>query len=166
MKLTALIMVGNVGSGKTTWIKKFLAEHSNENWVVVSKDALRRMVGGGEYIYNEHLEPFIDYMSKEAIKYSLQTGWNVIIDETNVSVISRAILIDLIQESVRDCIIKAVEMPLLTKTESLLRKARPDTNYGYSIEVWEVVWERKNSKYVEPHEYEGFDEVILIREKK
>jgi len=137
MKLTALIMVGNVASGKTTWIKNFLAtqkdlvaEGKSCPWAVVSKDAIRRMIGGGEYVYDENnFETFVHDMSKHATA----------------------------------CDIIAVVLPKLTKEETLKRKALAENSYGQDLKVWEEVWASKNSKYVEPHEHEGFKEIWRIK---
>ena len=156
----AILMVGNVGSGKGTWIKKFLSEHTDEKWAVVSKDALRFMLGGGRYIFDpEVFEPYIDYVAKEMISDLLDDEINIIVDETNVDAVQRADIIELIWDDVKTI---AVVMPVIDKNESMLRKSKPETDYGYSIKTWEGVWERKNGKYVEPHEYEGFDEIILV----
>ena len=45
-----IVLVGNIGSGKTTWIKKFLKKTKGK-YVVVSRDAIRYMMGGGKYIF-------------------------------------------------------------------------------------------------------------------
>lgn len=169
------IMVGNVGSGKSTQIKKKLDEVSRinrllsvkrdrEKWAVVSKDVLRFMIGGGKYVFSNNLESFIEETSKFAIKYLLRKGINVIVDETNCSIIARANLIEWIRECTEDCIIMAVVMPRVSKEESLRRKALPENSYGYDIETWEKIWERKNIKYVEPHVYEDIDAIVHIGE--
>jgi hypothetical protein len=103
-------------------------------------------------------------MAKESIKYFLQIGMSVVIDETNCSIISRANIIDCIQEAINPSHITAVVMPQLDKIESLKRKNQLETNYGYTVEQWEKVWERKNSKYSKPQEYEGFDIIEYIGE--
>ena len=41
------IMVGNIGSGKSTYIKNSLSEAT-----VISKDGIRYAFGGGNYIFN------------------------------------------------------------------------------------------------------------------
>ena len=153
----AIIMVGNVGSGKTTWIKNFIKEQKEE-WLVVSKDVLRTMLGGGYYLYDESLEASIDYITKKIIKELLQINRKIIIDETNMDVITRADLIECVYEAER---IQAVVMPVISKEISMKRKSLIETNYGYSVNVWEDIWERKNSLYVEPSINEGFDCVLL-----
>ena len=160
--LKAILMVGNVGSGKSTWIKKFLAEQKEEKWAVVSKDALRFMLGGGRYIFDpEVFEPYIDHVAKEMIEELQDKDINIIVDETNIDVIQRAAIVRLIWGNIETI---AVVMPVIDKNESMLRKSKPETDYGYSIKTWEEVWERKNGKYVEPTKEEGFDEIILVEE--
>ena len=73
-------MVGNVGSGKTTWIKQYL-QNKNEiqlTTFVVSKDDIRKMLSGGGYVFDELLEPAIDTWDKHMISTLLNLGKNVI----------------------------------------------------------------------------------------
>ncbi len=152
-------MIGNVGSGKTTWIKKFVKENKEE-WLVVSKDALRTMLGGGYYKYDESLEPFIDELSKTAIQRLLSSDKNIIIDETNMDILTRADLVDIVESYTNN--ITAVVMPTISKEISMVRKSLKETNYGYAVSVWEEIWERKSSKYIKPDKYEGFDYILEV----
>ncbi len=156
-----IIMVGNVGSGKTAWIKGFVKKAFKDDWLVVSKDALRTMLGGGYYKYDESLEPQIDYMSKFIIKNLLSLDKNIIVDETNCDVITRSYVTGLFDKS---DIITAIVMPVLSKQRSMIRKSYADANYGYPPSVWREIWERKNSKYVKPDKHEGFDYIVEVED--
>jgi predicted kinase len=161
-------MVGNVGSGKSTWIKKFLSEqkdehtgeHKDERWAVVSKDAIRWMLGGGDkYIFDENLEDLIELETNEMIEGLLDRGVNVIVDETNGDVLSRRNIFDVTWP---DIDVTAVCMPFVPRLESLKRKSNPDANYGTSQEVWDIVWRKKNDQFVIPTVDEGFDEILYV----
>jgi predicted kinase len=156
------IMIGNVGSGKTTWIKDFILNHSRENWAVVSKDAFRRMLGGGIYVFDPQLEPLIDFWAKQAIQRLLLSGFNVICDETNMDKETRAPYLDLIEIDPMGISVYAVVAPRISKEEALKRKSDPSVSYGHSLEEWAEVWERKAGKYEPPTSEEGFDGIYYV----
>ncbi len=156
------IMVGNVGSGKSTWIRKFLSEQNDqkdEKWVVVSKDAIRWMLGSGDkYLFDpDCLEYSIEQLSNDMIYDLLTCDVNVIVDETNEDVFSRQNILELVASSVETT---AVCMPFVDRLESLKRKSNPDANYGYGRETWGEVWRRKNDAFVAPSLDEGFDKIL------
>ncbi len=161
MKTKLYIMVGNVGSGKSTWIKKFLANCEDEKWVVVSKDAIRWMLGGGDkYLFDpDCLEKFIDAQTKEMIRSLIRNSVNVIVDETNEDVLSRRSILDLVPPGVETT---AVCMAFVPKEESLRRKSNVDANYGYGSKVWCDVWDKKKAQSTEPTTDEGFDKLLYI----
>lgn len=163
------IIVGNVGSGKSTWIKKFLAEQKDEHtsewkdeqWVVVSKDAIRWMLGGGDkYLFDpDCLEYNIEQLSNDMIYNLLTCDVNVIVDETNGDVASRQNILELVFSGVETT---AVCMPFVDRLESLKRKSNPDANYGYDRETWDEVWRNKNGAFVAPSLDEGFDKILYV----
>ena len=50
-----IILVGNIGSGKSTYAKKY----QKKGYIVIARDQLRYAIGGGEYIFNTKYEPLI-----------------------------------------------------------------------------------------------------------
>lgn len=164
-----IIMVGNIASGKSTWIKRFLASDAGRSYIAVSKDALRIMMGGGNYNFDENLEPLIHAITIETIMILMAEGRNIIYDETNMDVGSRQQILLLTKKFNHnlgyDYHIKAVVMPKLIKFASLLRKfhfiAR-NPNQEQDLEVWEKVWERKDKLFVTPTFDEGFDNIENI----
>ena len=54
--LNLYILIGNIGSGKSTWAREKVK--STPRTIIVNRDALRTMVGGGEYIFDKEMEPF------------------------------------------------------------------------------------------------------------
>ena len=55
MKKSITILVGNIGSGKSFWAQK----NRKKNQVVVSRDGLRYMLGGGIYVFESKIESII-----------------------------------------------------------------------------------------------------------
>lgn len=37
---TVIVMVGLPGSGKTTWVKQYLREHTEEHWILFNADTI------------------------------------------------------------------------------------------------------------------------------
>ena len=148
-----VMMVGNIGSGKSTLVKHL----TKKGYVAVSLDALRYMVGGGEYLFDEDLEPSVFKIGSHALRELSDAGYDIIIDETNVSLP--------IRERHRSCVDDkgythiAIVMPKLSKEESV--KRRMQQSHGYDgPEVWGEVWERFDKKYTEPSIAEGFSKII------
>lgn len=71
---------GLSGSGKSTWAKKFCKD--NKDWVRVNRDDLRWM--RGEYWVPKQ-EDLITAMEKQCVYLALTSGYNVIIDATNLN---------------------------------------------------------------------------------
>jgi tRNA uridine 5-carbamoylmethylation protein Kti12 len=160
-------MIGNVGSGKTTWVRKFMSEalERGEKWVVISKDAIRFMFGGGEqYIYDVELEEIVEAVTMRMFEGLLEKKCNIIIDETNMRAEVRNrflsyLFLDSCPPELLFYEVTAVVMPSLPKEESLRRKSL--ANYGQDQSIWEKVWERKLSLYEPPEYDEGFDHILF-----
>lgn len=88
-------MVGNIASGKTTWIRKFLTTSDGAGFVVLSKDAIRWMLGGGnKYLWSEELERIIDQVLYYMTAEFMRSDSNIIIDETNVDITTRSVYLN------------------------------------------------------------------------
>ena len=82
LKKQIIMTVGLPGSGKTTWAKNFMEENPG-SYKRVNKDDLRSMLDLGKY--SKKNERFVLYMRDCAIAKALDGGWNVIVDDTNLS---------------------------------------------------------------------------------
>ncbi len=149
------ILVGNIASGKSTYCKK----HFND-FIILSCDALRYMIGADHYIYNVCLEPILQKAILDMYVAFQICGKNIIIDETNVSMLNRKLFIKKKKLGYR---IKAIVFPRLDMKKSVMR--RLCNNHGNTKQaIWEDVWNRFDSRYEEPMLEEGFDEIIYLRE--
>jgi len=169
-----IVMVGNIVSGKTTWTKEYLKTYEDVNCqestpVVLSKDALRRMLGAGKYVYDEELEPVIHESLVSMLHHFMKNSISIILDETNMDKDTRNQYLFLTKNSSFEypslCYnyeTIAVVIPDPTQEEITkrirCRKGKPEWASA-SIEVWEEVWERNNSKFEMPTKEEGFDEI-------
>jgi len=157
MKPQLLLVVGNIGSGKSTKVKHL----AQQGWIVISRDALRYMIGGSKYRFDFALEEYIRKSSLAVLEVFLKSKKNIVIDDVNISRRWRAIYVKLAKKYNYE--LRAHVLPRLTKKESVDR--RLSNNHGdYTRFMWNVVWERFNLVYQMPTLKEGFDS-ITIEEK-
>jgi predicted kinase len=162
-----LIMVGNIASGKSTWIKNFLETNKTE-YIVLSKDALRRMIGAGRYTYNEKLEPIIHENILAMLHHYMKQNINIIIDETNMDKATRKEFLFLtknISSLGYDYYIIAV---CITSPSKEIIKKRIEQRKGKlewdstPPEIWMEIWERKQNLFEQPTLEEGFNQIKII----
>jgi len=153
------IMVGNIGSGKSTLVKKLLAK--NPNIVVIARDALRYMIGGGDYVFNPKLEPTIFNTAEQAIEQFMLLGVDILVDETNMSSAHRKEYLTLARRYGYEAV--AIVMPVLDKKTSVDR--RMQNPHGQDDRaLWEGVWDKFTAIYERPTEEEGFSQVSEVWE--
>lgn len=153
MKQEIQMLIGNIASGKSTYCKG----HINQ-FVVLSCDALRYMIGAGQYIYNINLEYVLRSTILQMYVDLQPYKCNIMIDETNVSVSNRKLFID---KKSLDYTITAIIFPKLSMEESIRR--RLGDNHGQTnYDVWKRVWTSFNQRFEVPTFKEGFDKIIRI----
>lgn len=150
-----IVLVGNIGAGKSTICKKY----AKQGYIILSRDALRYMVGGGKYLFCTTIEPIIKRAFLQMLSTFMEEGVNIVVDETNVTVNTREKYIQLAK--MHSYKVTAVVLPRLSKRVSVNRRMRHphDTN---DRSVWESVWEMFNEMYVTPSYKEGFDKIIKL----
>ena len=148
-----MILVGNVGSGKTTLTQELVKLGYN----VISRDALRYMIGGGKYVFDPVTEKIIKKIALSMLRQMVQKKLDILIDATNMSVFQREEMLAIANKVNYNTI--AYVLPKLSKKESINRKLL--NNYGdTSKKVWDEIWDNFNNMYQEPTHEEGFDKII------
>jgi predicted kinase len=89
-----MMLIGLPGTGKTTWIKNN-RKLFGPNHVVLSTDDILEMIGGQlGMTYNEMFDDisysFAEKMMMKGAKHAIANKWNVIWDQTNLNVKTRA----------------------------------------------------------------------------
>lgn len=74
-----LLPIGLIGSGKSTWARQYIKDHSNTK--IVGGDEIRLMLNGGVYVHDEALEPIVLYALEDITESLLNQGYDVILDE-------------------------------------------------------------------------------------
>lgn len=155
MSKLCVLLVGNIGSGKSTFAKALF----DMDYITISRDRIRYAIGGGNYLFKPDLEPVVHKITTNMFKEFLLLGKNIVIDETNVISKSRADYIATAHNYGYE--VMAISMPKFSKAESI--KRRMSDNHGtQNAEVWESVWDRFNTRYQAPALKEGFDYLIQL----
>ena len=79
-KNVVIFMQGAPGSGKSTKARELAAEYPDKKFVIVNKDSIRNMTAKE---YSKDLEDLVGYTQLAFITRALNTGFSVIIDNTN-----------------------------------------------------------------------------------
>ena len=149
MKQRVFILCGLPGSGKSTWAKTMVK--NNSNIAVVNKDAIRFMLGGGNYVFNDSLEMAVKYIAIHCLVQMIVFGYNVIIDETNLTRAKRKSWINHIINTEIDC---NIDIVWFRETEKNLDNRMQDPR-GYSREKWEEVISNMKKIFEPPDDREG-----------
>jgi predicted kinase len=153
-----MFLVGNIGSGKTTYIKQL-----NGEYVVLSRDKIRYMLGNGEYVFHGDLEDAVWQAELKLFTGLLHTGINIVIDEVNTNPNMRARYLYAVNYDILDFKYEttAVVFPRLPMDVCVERRVKsPHGNFTKAD--WEKVWTRFDTNYVKPSINEGFDKVVFL----
>jgi len=155
MRKELIILIGNIGSGKSTYVKQY----QEKGYVVVARDQLRYAIGGGTYIFNLDYEPTIWNTEIYIFRQFARKGVNLIIDEVGLSKEMRARYIGFAKKL--GYTITTIEMPHLPMAEAVTRRmANPHGQPNWDL--WAGVWTKFEGLYEEPTKDEGIDKIIKL----
>lgn len=152
-----IILVGNIGAGKTTLVKKY----QKEGYIVVSRDSLRYGIGNGQYIFDYEYEDTIWNTEEYMFRKFANLGVNIIVDEVGLTISMRRRYI----KCCREYKITALILPKLNMKESVDRRMQ-DPHGQHDRKLWENVWTKFNDIYEKPNKNEGLNEVIFLKNTK
>jgi len=136
------ILTGLIGSGKSTWAKRKVQE--DDNAIIINRDSIRTMIKD-KYIYHKKYEEFIKEIAREILFTAIGYGFNVIIDETNLTKEKRAFWIQEV-----GCYID-VQTILVYCTESERNlEYRMREPRGQDYKKWKTVLEGMKKSFEEP----------------
>ena len=143
-----IMMVGLPASGKDYWIKEYLRA-TNEKYIVLSSDEIRKELYGDEEIQGEPKEVF-DLLYKR-LKSALLRGQNIIYNATNTRVKNRCTALELVKQY-KDYIIYA-EIMATTLVQCY------QNNCNRERKVPEDVIINMYMNWEPPHYFEGFNRI-------
>lgn len=154
-----IILVGNVGSGKTTIAREFV----ERGYVAVARDILRYAIGDGKYIFSTSLEKLVWDTELFMFNELLRLGKNIVVDEISISKAMRErYFFEYFYGKYRHYEFIAIEMPKLTKEQSVQRKLQ-EPHQQPDSDLWAGVWEKFDKQYQKPTEDEGFSRIIKLK---
>ncbi len=144
-----ILMVGNIGSGKST----IAAKYAKRGYVVINNDAITTMVQGGEYgMYDPEKWMVYKNIANSGIRTALENGFSVVVDRTNVSKRKRAEYINMARAY--RCNTKAIDFG--SGSEECLQRRILNSN-GVTAKKWDSVFMKFKEQYEEPSQDEGLD---------
>jgi predicted kinase len=154
-----IVLVGNIGSGKTTYCKKLV----EEGYIVIARDKFRYMIGNGGYIFDTRLEEAVWESEMDMFRRFMRTGVNIVIDEVGVSKYMRLRYTGIAKTfGYKTC---AIVLPKLSKKEAVDRRMQ-DPHGQPDRKLWEGVWDKFNKIFEEPTKAEMFDEVVFLEQHR
>lgn len=124
------ILCGYSGSGKSTWAKKMVEGNKSVN--IVNGDSIRNMFKAETYLYGDFLfESVVNTVAIESVKQLIAGGYDVIIDETNLTKENREQWIEVARSGIR-CDISIVCFSNNKKNEDDIFE-QPDESEGVSV---------------------------------
>ena len=117
---TLIILIGNIGTGKTTFIKT--QQLVEKGYVVIAKDRLRYNIGGGKYIFNPKYESVIWEIELLMFQGFVRLGADIVADGVGVSKEMRARYIEFAKLYKYQII--AIEMSKLSKQDAVDRRMK------------------------------------------
>jgi tRNA uridine 5-carbamoylmethylation protein Kti12 len=148
------IMIGVIGSGKTTKAKEILKE--NPDAVYICRDDLRYAIGGGSYRFEEELEPVIKSTTRSIIASSLAKGYDVIIDECNITKKARRSYTTLAREADPFCEL----IFIYCEDNGHNVELRMQDSRGTSEKKWEEVYINMTGAFETPSPEENYDKIV------
>lgn len=150
-KLKMIMLCGIPGCGKSTYASDYVRTHANENWIILSSDAIRAEVFGDENDQTHNGQVF-DEMRKRALN-AFNEGYNIIYDATNIARKYRISFLSILPSYVRaECHIIWASIE-----DCIARDSRRERTVG------KEVIDRMLKNFQMPYYDEGFDKIVVER---
>lgn len=153
MKQVVYLCVGLPGSGKSTWANKKVQEE--KDIVIINQDFIRTMLKG-EYFYDKKYEPLVHKIAVNSLISAMDLGFNVILDQTNVSRDRRKFWVELIKNKPDYQVIYVHFGEFVNNLENRMKDPK-----GLTKEEWENAIYTLKSLYQPPLKEEGYDLIIF-----
>ena len=147
-----IIVVGNIGCGKSSLVKKFV---NKLNCVVINKDSLLESISGGYGRYDSKKKDFYNEAEYSIMRSALRGGYSVVVDRLNINKEQRAKFINIAKEFTNNII----AYDFGSGTEEGLERRKKNSR-GVPERMWEEVYKKTKDSYETPTKTEGFSKVL------
>jgi len=151
-KPKVIVMVGNIGLGKSTLVRKLL---NTGKYAVVNKDSLIESISGGYGKYDSNLVNVYNEAELTVMRTALTAGYGVIIDRLNINKEQRSKFISVANEFKANLI----AYNFGSGTEEGLDR-RKKNNRGVPEAIWNDVYKKTKDSYEAPTKEEGFKKIL------
>ena len=135
-----IILVGNIGSGKSIYAKKY----QRKGYVIIARDQLRYAIGNGEYVFNYDYEDIIWKTEHYMFRKFINLGANIIIDEVGITKLMRKRYISYAKKNKYK--ITVIEMPRFCMKKAVKRRLK-NPHGQPDCKLWEQVWTKFEGMY-------------------
>ena len=156
-----IILVGNIGCGKSRNTMQWARQQTDNGWVVVNMDSIQQMIGAGDYnLYDNEKKPIYRAVEEKTITEALERGFSVVVDRTNMDRKRRKRVID-IGKRYHWVKIRCIDWGPGTNGNL---QTRLDEARGIPSERWVEVFKYMQESYNKPEEEEGFDFIVNMND--
>jgi len=155
---TLYLLCGLIGSGKSTWASD--RTENNTNTIIINRDKIREMIHG-KYAYKKETEDLIRDIAFEIMIMSIGFGFDIIIDEINITKEKRQLWVNIARKKNPD--IKIVCVYCTEKKDNVFYRMKDSK--GVDREAWERVYEGMLKSFEEPTIEEFPDNCNIIEIK-
>lgn len=154
------VLVGMVGSGKSTWVKNFLSRTDDEYVIVSSDNHIEDMSAKAGLTYDQGFQKFVGAATgamKSDAKNAFKNGKNVIWDQTNLSAKKRRGILNQVPDNYEK--IAVVFSASDKDIENRLSKRSKEQGKTIPKNVVDSMY----SSYEPPQKSEGFDKILQVK---
>jgi predicted kinase len=152
-KTNFYILCGLPGSGKSTWARWYHSKHPKS--IIVNRDLIRTMIHG-RYYHDKKSEEVVKMIAKICASTLIKKKYNVIIDETNITIKKRKEWTDLaISYKTRPIILYFPEQ--VNNLKNRMKDPR-----GIGKDVWKDVISKMKDNFESPTNLETADAFMMI----
>jgi predicted kinase len=133
-----VILVGQIASGKSTTAMHL---YDNNDFFVVSLDAMRKMLGAGGYVYDQAWEPLIQTTEQFLLKKAFKEKFDIVVDDARMVI--RKFRKDIIKQAKQEGYkVFIVETPHVDKKTAVERRLKANFCPSLTRKDWEAVYDK------------------------
>ena len=148
------MLIGNVATGKSTTASKLY----RKGFYIISLDGFRRMLGGGDYVYDRLIEHVLGISEHYLVENLMNLKINIVIDDAKlVNSEFRKSFISLAKKY--GYIIECIVMPSIPMKTAVDRRLKNNYSDKFDRKLWESVYQKFELMTEKPLKSEGINKI-------